>query len=229
MSLVAQDKLREPRSRHDSDLFHSPRTASTRRYFEKRADAFDRLYTSRSMVMGLRRGPQRGRELAASVVAQHRAPDVLDVGCGPGRVAEAVIDAGAATYVGIDFSPRMLALAGARLNGNEAVELLESNFLDLDLPRTFDVVLALGLFDYLEDPAHAAAWMRSHCSSTLLVSFTRWDWVKAPVRHLHYEVLHRCPISDYTEAGAERILAGAGFSSVEFIHRGNRGFFVSAQ
>jgi SAM-dependent methyltransferase len=213
---------------HGSRLLGSPRTASTRRYFERRALAFDRLYTRQSMAMRLRRGPQLGRELAISVVAQHRDPEVLDVGCGPGRVAEAIIAAGAARYVGIDFSPHMLALARRRLEGYEGVELVEGNFLDVDLPRTFDVVLALGLFDYLDEPARAAAWLRARCSSTLLVSFTRWDWLKAPIRHFHYELVHRCPISDYTEASAVELLAEAGFSDVEFIHRGRRGFFLTA-
>jgi SAM-dependent methyltransferase len=212
---------------HDSRFL--PRTASTRRYFERRALAFDRLYTRRSMSMRLRRGPQLGRELAISVAAQHQNPEVLDVGCGPGRVAEAIVAGGAATYVGIDFSPHMLALARRRLEGYERVELVEGDFLDLDVPGTFDVVLALGLFDYLDEPARAAAWMRARCSSTLLVSFTRWDWVKAPIRHFHYELVHRCPISDYTEPSALELLAEAGFSGIEVIHRGRRGFFLTAR
>jgi len=79
----------------------SAATTPTLRYFEKRAEAFDRLYTRQSLgTRLLRRGPRRGRELAVSVVAQHSSPTVLDVGCGPGRVAEAVIEAGAAAYAG---------------------------------------------------------------------------------------------------------------------------------
>jgi hypothetical protein len=70
--------------------------------------------------------------------------------------------------------------------------------------------------------------MRPRCSSTLLASFTRWDWVKGPIRHFHYELLHRCPIHDYTERGVEAMLREAGFSAVEFISRGRRGFFVEA-
>jgi SAM-dependent methyltransferase len=199
----------------------------TRRYFEAHAQSFDRLYARRSIVAPGRSGPQRSRELAAAIVARHEAPEVLDVGCGPGRVAEAVIDAGAARYVGIDFSSHMLALARRRLEQHEAVELIEVNFLDVDLPRTFDVVLALGLFDYLEEPARAAEWLRSHCASTLVASFPRWDWVKAPLRHLYY-ALHRCRIFDYNEAGVEELLAGAGFSNVEFPSRGRQGFLVLA-
>jgi ubiquinone/menaquinone biosynthesis C-methylase UbiE len=141
------------------------RMTPTRRYFERRAEAFDRLYTRQSAGTRLLRvGPRRSRDLAVSVVARHEAPSVLDVGCGPGRVGEAVVEAGAASYVGVDFSPHMLRLAQARLAGLESVQLIESDFFDLELPEKFDVVLALGLFDYLDDPARAAAWMRAHCA-----------------------------------------------------------------
>jgi SAM-dependent methyltransferase len=202
---------------------------STRRYFEKHARAFDRVYAApNTATRFLRPGPSRGRELAASVVARHQRASVLDVGCGPGRVAEAVLDAGAATYVGIDLSAHMLALARDRLGRFDSVELYEGDFLDSDLRRTFDVVLALGLFDYLAEPARAADWMRARCSSTLVASFTRRDWVKAPIRHFRYELLHRLPIFDYTEAGTEALLTAAGFSSVEFSFRGRRGFLVTA-
>ena len=202
---------------------------ATRRYFEKRADAIDRFYAV--PVTGnhaLRRGPWRGRELAVALLAELASARVLDIGCGPGRVAEAVIGAGASSYVGIDLSPHMLELARARLDGFDSVELLEGDFLELDVPGAFDVVLALGLFDYLEEPERAAEWMRARCSSALLASFTRWDWVKGPIRHLHYEVLHGCPIHDYTEPFAEAMLTAAGFRRVEFVSSSRRGFFVRA-
>jgi SAM-dependent methyltransferase len=200
---------------------------ATRRYFDKHARAFDRLYSRRNIVARVRRGPRRSRELAVSVVARHSSPRVLDIGCGPGRVAKAVVEAGATTYVGIDLSSRMLELARSRLDGHEAVELIEGDFLDVDLARTFDVVLALGLFDYLEEPARAAAWMRARCASKLVASFPRWEWVKAPVRHLYY-ALYRCPIFEYTEAEAEELLTGAGFSRIDFPLRGRQGFLVVA-
>lgn len=200
----------------------------TRDYFDRHARTLDRLYGGRSFIASPRRALERRQNLAVSVVARQPGAEVLDVGCGPGRVAEAVILAGAGAYVGIDLSSQMLALARRRLAGYDAVELIEGNFLDLEIPGTSDVVLALGLFDYLADPVRAAAWLRAHCDSTLVASFTRWDWVKGPVRHFYYEVLHRCPLFDYTDARVHELLAGAGFSSVEFAFRGPRGFLVLA-
>jgi ubiquinone/menaquinone biosynthesis C-methylase UbiE len=206
----------------------APRTP-TRRYFERRAEAFDRLYTRQSPgTRLLRMGPRRSRDFAVSVVARHDSPTVLDVGCGPGRVGEAVVEAGAARYLGVDFSPRMLKLARARLAGLESVELVESDFFDLQLAETFDVVLALGLFDYLDEPERGASWMREHCGRTLVATFSRRDRVKTPIRRLHYELVHRCPIYFYVEADAEALLREAGFATVEFVSRGPRGFHVTA-
>jgi SAM-dependent methyltransferase len=198
----------------------------TQSYFDRQAASFDRAYARSSMPPLMRRGPWRSRELAVAVVAEHDAPAVLDVGCGPGRVAEAVLDAGAARYVGIDFSPPMLALARERLAGLPSVELVEGDFLEADVGGAFDVVLALGLFDYLEEPERAAAWMRARCGSTLVASFTRWDWLKGPLRHVYYELLNRCPIRNYTETGVEAMLTAAGFARVEFPFRGSHGFLA---
>lgn len=203
-------------------------TTPTRRYFERRAEAFDRLYTRQSPgTRLLRMGPRRSRDFAASVVARHESPSVLDVGCGPGRVGEAVLEAGAASYLGVDFSPRMLELARARLADVESVQFIESDFFDLDLPERFDVVLALGLFDYLDDPERAASWMREHCGRTLVATFSRRDRVKTPIRRLHYELVHRCPIYFYVEADAEMLLRQAGYAKIEVVS-GPRGFFVTA-
>jgi SAM-dependent methyltransferase len=159
------------------------------------------------------------------VVGLRPGASVLDVGCGPGHVAAAVLAAGAGTYVGIDLSPRMLDLARDRLVGDAM--LLEGDFLELDVPGSFDVVLALGLFDYLADPARAAAWLRARCASTLVASFTRRDRVKAPVRRLHYG-RHGLSVFDYTEARAGELLSESGFTDIDVVSSGRRGFLVTA-
>ena len=168
-----------------------------------------------------------GRELAVAVTSRLGRPRVLDLGCGSGRVGEAVLEAGAAAYVGVDLSPRMLELARERLSRFDDVELLEGDVAEAALDGTYDLVLALGLFEYLDDPARAVSWMRARCSSTLVASFTRWDWLKGPPRHLHYGV-RRLRIADFTEESAAALLAAGGFSRGEFPVRGRRGFLVTA-
>lgn len=197
-------------------------------YFDRHARRFDHVYDVSGPAARLRAGPAHGRALAAAVVAGSRHPAVLDVGCGPGRVGEAVLDDGASEYVGIDVSPQMLALARRRLRRFDCVELIEGDFRRVALPRRFEVVLALGLFEYLDEPAAAAAWLRAHCSEVLVASFTRWELLKGPARHLHY-ALHGCRITDYSEAEAEALLTSGGFSGVEFPHQGARGFTACAR
>ena len=200
---------------------------SRQRYFDRRARALDRRYAGRAARV-LRGGPVAGRELAVAVTQRLGSPTVLDLGCGTGRVAEAVLDAGAATYVGVDVSSRMLEFARERLGRFDHVELLESDVLEAAIDDTYDLVLALGLFEYLEEPVPVITWMRARCSSTLVASFTRWDWLKGPPRHLHHG-LRRCRIADYTEESAAALLGAGGFSEIEFPVRGRRGFLVTAR
>ena len=150
---------------------------------------------------------------------------MLDVGCGTGRVGEAVVAAGARPYVAVDVSPRMVRLTSMRV---PEAEVVRADFLTLELARTFDVVLALGVFEYVDDAPRAAEWLRARCASTLVASFTRWDWLKGPLRHVHYELIHRLPVREYTEERVEELLGRAGFSTVGYPFRGRRGFVVTA-
>jgi SAM-dependent methyltransferase len=157
----------------------------------------------------------RRLELAVEVVRSYERPRVLDVGCGSGRIGEPVLGAGAREYVGIDFSEPMLALAGKRLDRfGDRVQLVSGDFLEEPIEGPFEVVLALGLFDYLPEPEPFAARMRELCSGSLVASFPRWSWVKGPVRKLRYEVIDNCPIFDYSPSRVTELLDGAGFEGV---------------
>src|SRR5438270_5035456 len=96
-----------------------------RRRFTDKAQQFDDLYEDeRPLARLLRPGLLRRRQLAVDTVHSVGSPRVLDVGCGSGRIAELVLEAGASHYVGVDFAEEMLALARARLQRfGERVEL----------------------------------------------------------------------------------------------------------
>jgi SAM-dependent methyltransferase len=205
-----------------------PASERVRRHFRAKAWSFDRLYDEEGRLQRALRPALAGRaDLAVSVVRSLSKPSVLDVGCGSGRVGERVLEAGAARYVGIDFSAPMLALARERLaRFGEKAELVEGDFLAEPLEGPFGVVLALGLFDYTPEPDRFARRMFELSTGTVVASFPRWTWVKGPIRKLRYEVVNDCPIFDYTPDGVERLFEEAGFSSVETRPSGRSGILA---
>jgi SAM-dependent methyltransferase len=203
-----------------------------RRRFRERARQFDDLYEDeRPLVKLVRPGLFRRRQLAAETVRSYRQPRVLDVGCGSGRIGELVLEAGTARYVGIDFSEPMIELARQRLDRyGDRVELTVADFMEAPLDGPFDVVLALGLFDYLPDAGRFARRMSELCApgGCMVGSFPTWSLVKGPVRKVRYEWIGDCPIFNYTGPGIESLFRAAGFSRVELHAPGRSGYLARA-
>jgi SAM-dependent methyltransferase len=193
--------------------------ARVQAHFEANASAFDDLYEDERLLQRLLRpGLFRRRELALEAVRSYEQPRVLDVGCGSGRIGELILRERAREWVGVDFSEPMLELARKRLASfGERALIVHGDFLAVPLEGRFDVVVALGLFDYIADPAPFLARMHALCapSGSLVASFPAWSALKGPLRHLRYEWLRRCPIFDYTDAQLRALVGEAGFARVE--------------
>ncbi len=200
--------------------------------FREKAQAFDDLYEDeRLLVRLLRPGLLRRRQLAVETVRSYQNPRVLDVGCGSGRIGEFVLEAGTAHYVGIDFSEPMLDLARSRLEPlGDRVVLTLGDFLETPVAAPFDVVLALGLFDYIPDPHRFSARMFELCApgGCVVGSFPTWSPVKGPIRKLRYEVIGDCPIFNYTRAELEQLFGTSGFARVEVRSPGRSGYLLRA-
>ncbi len=209
----------------------SPATTDrVRDHFEEQAGAFDALYNEDRLVQRtLRPGLHRRRELALEVVRSYPDPTVLDVGCGSGRIGEDALEAGAAAYVGVDFSEPMLELARARLGrfGSRAT-IVHGDFLAVPLEGPFDVVLGLGVFDYWAEPHHFTRRMYELCSGEVVASFPKWSWLKGPIRKLRYEIINDCPIFNYTERELRLLFGASGFSRVEIVAATRSGYLVRA-
>jgi SAM-dependent methyltransferase len=203
-----------------------------RNRFTAKARQFDDLYEDeRPLVRLLRPGLFRRRQLAVETVRAYGRPAVLDVGCGSGRIGEFVLEQGAASYLGIDFSEPMIDLARGRLGRfGDRVTLVTDDFLAAPLDGSFDVTLALGLFDYVPDPDAFAARMLERCApgGCVVGSFPAWSLLKGPARKVRYEWIGNCPIFNYDRPGLERLFREAGFSRVEVRTPGRSGFLARA-
>ena len=139
-----------------------------------------------------------------------------------------MLEEGASRYVDVDLSDTMLGLARERLaRFGDKVELVQGDFVETPLAGPFDVVLALGYFDYIGDAERHVRRMRELCSGSAIASFPRWTWTKGPIRKLRYEVINNCPIFDYTADDLRSLFGGAGFEQVE-LRGGKSGFLLRA-
>jgi SAM-dependent methyltransferase len=142
-----------------------------------------------------------------------------------------VLLAGARAWVGVDFADEMLELARRRLERfADRAQVVRGDFLDVSLTGPFEVVLALGLFDYIREPAPFLARMFGLCApgGSLVASFPSWSPLKGPARKVRYEWVHRCPIFDYSEERVRALLAQAGFEPSEITAR-RSGLLVRAR
>ena len=160
---------------------------------------------------------------------EYDAPRVLDVGGGSGRIGELALDHGASRYLDVDLSDSMLELARRRLErfDDDKVTLIQGDFLRTAIPGSYEVILALGYFDYIEDaPAHVRR-MRELIApgGSVIASFPRWTWTTGPIRKLRYEMINNCPIFDYTREGLSELFAD--FANIE-LRPGRSGFLLRA-
>ncbi len=213
-----------------SDSTTAPERVRTR--FEDKAQQFDDLYEDeRWLVRTLRPGLFRRRKLAVDTVAAYDAPRVLDVGCGSGRIGEFVLEAGASHYVGVDFSAPMIDMSRARLERFAGrTELIVDDFLTAPLEGPFEVILAVGLFDYLPEPHRFSRRMfdLTAAGGCVVGSFPTWSWLKGPVRKVRYEWIGNCPIFDYSRRELELMFGASGFERVEVASPGHSGYLVRA-
>jgi SAM-dependent methyltransferase len=77
----------------------------------------------------------------------------LDLGCGDGRFGRDILDRGATSYIGVDGSPKMVALAEDNLRGS-AAQIIREDISTWTYPReTLDVVLCRLALHYVKDLA----------------------------------------------------------------------------
>ncbi len=177
------------------------------RYWDRSADTFAAYYDASDGRRFIRRGIDLRSERAVSLV--RRGDAVLDVGCGPGRQLVAAAQRGAARVVGVEPAPRMRALAQRAIGSHAAVELRAGTIEAVEPSADFDVVWALGVFDYIDDGAALLAAMAARSRGRVAVSFRRAWALRAPLRKVRY-ALHGCPVHFHTRGGVQRLFAQAG-------------------
>ena len=141
----------------------------------------------------------------------------LEVGCGTGRYALEFARRGANRVVGIDIAERMIEVCNTRARREHLEDrctFLPSDLLQYSLISKFDVVIGIGLFDYIVEPLPVLTKMREVVGDRAIISLPRfWTW-RAPVRKVRL-ALKGCDVFFYTKGRIDTLLKQAGFRRYE--------------
>jgi SAM-dependent methyltransferase len=162
---------------------------------------------------------------------------LLDLGCGSGRYAFEAARRGARRVVGIDAALGMVELARRKAVTEDpggVCRFVHSSFPPpqplLDLAEPFDVGVVMGVMDYVAEPLPFLRALRTLITRTALLSFSRRDRIRYPIRRWRYRILGRCPVFHYERTEVLRLLADCGFVSprVTYLPRSGGCYFVEA-
>ena len=198
--------------------------AQVARFWNSTAGEFDSIYTGagkssleRRLDRFFRRDIYERFDWVVERAGDVRGKTICDLGCGSGRFVTHLASRGAGHVTGVDIAPEMLKIAHdvARREGLEGCcNFVLSDILNWRADAIFDITLAIGLWDYIQDPLPRLRSIRSITRGTFLSAWPRfWTW-RMPVRKVRLQYLRGCPVYFFRKPQIYRLLDQAGFEVV---------------
>ena len=189
------------------------------RFWNQSAFDFDKIYSGEKSRLGraldscFRRDMFQRFRWVLDAAGDVRGQTICDVGCGSGRFVVELAKRGAARITGIDIAPNMLALSH-KLAGEEGVQetcnFVQADVLDWNTNEKFDLVIAIGFWDYIADPLPRLHRIRAMTRGKFLSAWPRlWTW-RVPLRKARLG-LKGCPVYFFSRQRVHRLLKEAGF------------------
>lgn len=184
------------------------------------AHDFDAIYSgkksplARAMDRWLRKDIYQRFDWVMDRAGDIKDKSVCDIGCGSGRFVSELARRGANRVLGIDVAPEMLKLARQLCdqNGVSGVcEFVHTDVLNWIPQEQFDLVIAIGFWDYIAEPAGRLRIIRQMTRGTFLSAWPRfWTW-RMPIRKVRLGV-QGCPVYFFPRSKVYELLDGAGFT-----------------
>ena len=212
--------------------------ANVKQHFTRAAVSFDSLYDEeanscvRFINHRFRRDIYERFVLSINHVRKFNLTSILDVGCGSGRYVAALVRLGVKRIVGIDVSGTMIALAKRRVaevhNSDSTLEFVCRDFMGFESAETFQLALAMGVFDYVKDPLPLLIRLGSFATHSVIASFPSISWYRTPIRKMRY-FIKRCPVYFYNRSQIEALASAAGYQRTHItkIEGAGQDYFVT--
>ncbi len=200
-------------------------------YFNKIPNEWDSLYSDenwfiRNVNKYLRKGLFERYALTFQHCGEISGARVLDIGCGTGLYGIEFAKRGADKVVGIDIAPGMVAFAQQSAQENNVLEkcnFICDDFINYPFDEMFDIVVALGVFDYIQEPELYFKKISSLTKNRFLASFPKDSLFWGTQRKIRYHWIKKCPLYFYTFDQLVRLYKEANFAETK-IFSSHRGF-----
>lgn len=198
-----------------------PRVA---RFWNNSAWKFDSIYTGkeknafgRAMDRYFRKDMFQRLEWVMTKCGDVGGKTICDIGCGSGRFVAAFAKQGAEQVTGVDVAPTMLQLARNLVEQDGVSDRCEFSLGDVlhwQTTRSFDITIAIGLWDYIANPLERLRVIRGVTQGTFLSAWPRfWTW-RMPIRKVRLEYIQGCPVYFFRKRAVYEMLESAGFEVV---------------
>jgi predicted TPR repeat methyltransferase len=152
---------------------------------------------------------------------------VLDIGCGTGRYSIECAKRKADHVVGIDFAPSMIKFSqemARQMKVSNKCKFICGDFLTYPFKESFDIILALGFFDYIKNPEQPFKKIAQMNPCNFIASFPTFTPLWGLQRSIRYYWFKKCPIYNYAREQLEQLYCEAPFQNYLIIPCG-KGFF----
>ncbi|MHC4617645.1 MAG: class I SAM-dependent methyltransferase [Planctomycetota bacterium] len=205
---------------------------NTKKHFDRVPKQWDAFYSHENRLMYminrlLRKGLYERYRLTFEHCGDLSGARVLDIGCGTGRYSIECAKRGAGRVVGIDFAPSMIEFCRERaeeMGVADKCEFICGDFLQHPFDEHFDVILALGFFDYVENASPILEKIAQLRPRRFIASFPKLARMWSLQRRIRYYWIKKCPVYDYSEEQLERLYRESSFRDCIIIPCA-RGFF----
>ena len=190
-----------------------------KRFWNDVAHQFDAIYTgkkgpvARVLDQWLRKDIYQRFDWVMQQAGDVHGKTICDVGCGSGRFVAALAKRGAAHVTGVDIAPEMLKLAHTLTNAEGVADrctFVNSDVIDWKSTDKYDLTIAIGFWDYIQDPSTRLKVIRGITKGRFLSAWPRSGTIRAPIRKVRLTALG-CPVYFFSRDDVYRYLEEAGF------------------
>lgn len=138
----------------------------------KRLLTFSPVYRLFSRVIGR---PETAPRLVAHCVAPAAGDRILDLGCGPGTLAE-LLPSSIGEYYGVDINPAYIRDASTRWAHQSSITFICGDATAAKIsPGHYHIAVAIGLLHHLDDPAVERLFALAYAALRPGGRFVTWD------------------------------------------------------